>query len=368
MVIGEYISASYRNARDNPDLGRSQLHSTAQSGPEMEQGLMPKARVVDPFFWDDPDIAKLSRDERLLALGMITLLADDHGRLIAESSYLRKRIFGDDEDIGRAAVRVMRDNIISRCRNFKLYSVDNQEYIWLANWDKFQKIRWRVESKLPEYSPESEVPVDSSNICGSSTNNETSEVYREFPQTSEKCTRVGLGSVEKGSVEKTLVRQNAPHENEPASDIDNPPFETTEPGGLFAVEGKPNRPTTPGRYWFDQQHEKFYKAYWRHVGKQESRKAYEKRIRILVKGKSLSFDDASAFLMNQASIDRQKWEPTDQWDKWRKDLHPSTWLNGCRWEDEPPQASSRDSPAKPLSAWEIEKQKQRERYGEEGRA
>lgn len=110
---------------------------------------MPKPRSIDQSFWDDPDIATLTRNERLLLIGMITSCADDEGRLLADAGYLRKRVFGYDDDVSRQDVQEWRDNIDRKCRNVKLYEVAGQWYACFVNWTKHQNMRYVVASRLP---------------------------------------------------------------------------------------------------------------------------------------------------------------------------------------------------------------------------
>jgi len=148
---------------------------------------MPKPRVIDGGFFDDLDIAQLTRDERLLVIAIISKCADDYGRLIAHPAYLRKQAFGYDEDISIDDVRTMRAHILEHCRNVLLYQDNGQEYICLINWDKWQKIRYRIDSKLPPPpSIDGKLPVNSRESDAKVTVNSP---------------RVGLSSVEKGSVE-----------------------------------------------------------------------------------------------------------------------------------------------------------------------
>lgn len=88
----------------------------------------------------------------------------------------------------------------------------------------------------------------------------------------------------------------------------------------------------PPRSWFDAHHEQFYGTFWRKVGKKDSRKAYERRVRILVSG-GMDFEAATQFLLDQVKLDRLRFQDTQDWD-WRQNLHPATWLNGERWTDE----------------------------------
>jgi hypothetical protein len=91
----------------------------------------------------------------------------------------------------------------------------------------------------------------------------------------------------------------------------------------------------PPKSWYDQQHEKWYsECYWTHVGKDDSRRAFEKRVNALVISKGMTTEAAVEFLREQAVLDRWRSEANvDVW-SWRKKLHPATWLNGARWEDE----------------------------------
>jgi len=118
---------------------------------------MPKARVLEPAFWDDPAIASLTRDERLMVVGMITRLADDEGRLHADPGYIRKELFGYEDDCTKSYILQMRDSIVAKWRNIKLYEYEGQQYLWLANFVDVQKMRYPVKSKLPAFQESTEI-------------------------------------------------------------------------------------------------------------------------------------------------------------------------------------------------------------------
>lgn len=149
---------------------------------------MPKPRIVDMRFWDDPDIAKLTREERLLVVGMMTACADDEGLLMGHDAYLKKSVFGYDDDITVEDVGQWRDHIFETCRNIIPYLEDGQIYIWFRKWQCYQKIRYVVDSKLPKPTEESIAAAVSAGFCGNSREN------------AGNLRRVGLGSVEKGRV------------------------------------------------------------------------------------------------------------------------------------------------------------------------
>jgi hypothetical protein len=101
-------------------------------------------------------------------------------------------------------------------------------------------------------------------------------------------------------------------------------------------------PSSPSKAWFDDKHEDWYStAYWLRTGRNDSRRAYEKRVRALVsKGACEDFETAAEFLKTQAINDRARFESTNDWD-WRSRLHPATWLNGERWTDEAKPAATK---------------------------
>ncbi|GAI58894.1 unnamed protein product, partial [marine sediment metagenome] len=52
---------------------------------------MPRRRMLDPSFFEDIYVAKLTRDERLFLMGCIRN-SDDDGRLKAHPAYLKAEI------------------------------------------------------------------------------------------------------------------------------------------------------------------------------------------------------------------------------------------------------------------------------------
>jgi len=154
---------------------------------------MPKPRVIDSGFFDDLDVAKLTRDERLLVVAMVVACADDYGRLHASPAYLRKQAFGYDEDITIEQVASMRQHVLGHCHNVHLYEANGQEYIYFSNWAKFQKIRYKIDSKLP--APPDELSRE--------TNVEVTQDSREFTDKSAlNSPRVEKSREELGSVEQ----------------------------------------------------------------------------------------------------------------------------------------------------------------------
>ncbi len=109
------------------------------------------------------------------------------------------------------------------------------------------------------------------------------------------------------------------------------PLPLPEPS--LAVVGGKAANKHPPKSWFDENHDVFYGGYWNHTSKQDSRRAYEKRVKQLVADQGMTHDEAAAFLVGERDAYRKRFEGVESW-KWRKNLHPATWVNGEKWTDE----------------------------------
>ena len=122
---------------------------------------MPRRRMVDPFFWNDRKVGKLSRDERSLIVGCVGH-ADDEGRLEADPAYLKAMIFKYDEDLDSAVVKKLRDSCLSKMQSWPpnhpyrmvLYTSSDEEYIFFPAWGATNRPSHPTESQLPAPPPE----------------------------------------------------------------------------------------------------------------------------------------------------------------------------------------------------------------------
>lgn len=108
---------------------------------------MPRIRTIKPSFWSDDDVAGLSRDARLLLVGLISY-ADDEGRFLASTAALGGYIFPHD-DLPPSKLRRWLDEI-EDAGIVRFYSVNRREYGCLPKWQKHQKINRPAPSTLPE--------------------------------------------------------------------------------------------------------------------------------------------------------------------------------------------------------------------------
>ena len=108
---------------------------------------MPRIRTIKPSFWGDEAVADLSRDARLVLVGLISS-ADDQGRFLASHSAVAGYIFPHD-DIAPAKLRKWLDEI-EGTGIVRFYSVNRREYGAFPNWKKHQRISKPQPSALPE--------------------------------------------------------------------------------------------------------------------------------------------------------------------------------------------------------------------------
>lgn len=117
---------------------------------------MPRRRMLDPSFFDDTYVAKLTRDERLFLLGCIRN-SDDDGRLKAHPAYLKAEIFMYDGDIDLDKMQEIEQSALAKMGNWPKdnlwrmapYENSGDNYLFFPNWFAQQKPSHPTPSKLP---------------------------------------------------------------------------------------------------------------------------------------------------------------------------------------------------------------------------
>lgn len=109
----------------------------------------PRIRTLKPETWQDEKIGCVSRDARLLFVGLITL-ADDDGRFRALPSQVLGHVFPYDDDAVRKLGRWMDE--LSQVGLVVLYDVAGVQYGVLPQFGRHQKINRPSPSLIPEPS------------------------------------------------------------------------------------------------------------------------------------------------------------------------------------------------------------------------
>jgi hypothetical protein len=115
--------------------------------------------MLDPGFWEDLTIGRLSRDARLCFLGLLSH-ADDEGRVEADARYVKRAAFGFDDDLSVADVEGFLHELRAVCSNIVFYEAGGRRLAAFTNWRRYQYIQKPQPSKLPPPpAAAQEVPV-----------------------------------------------------------------------------------------------------------------------------------------------------------------------------------------------------------------
>ena len=94
---------------------------------------MARIRTIKPKFWDDIKIGRISRDARLLYIGMWTF-CDDLGVIIAEPIWLKSKIFPYDQiqiqQFEKICSELLRNGFIS------LFSYNDEKFYYLPKFSR----------------------------------------------------------------------------------------------------------------------------------------------------------------------------------------------------------------------------------------
>lgn len=106
----------------------------------------PRIRTIKPECWQDEKVGGLTRDARLLWVGLITL-ADDEGRFRAMPSLIIGHALPYDDDAHRKLPQWERE--LESAGLVQFYEVDNVRYGAIPHWHDHQKVNRPNPSKLP---------------------------------------------------------------------------------------------------------------------------------------------------------------------------------------------------------------------------
>lgn len=108
---------------------------------------MARIRTVKPTFWGSRSTAALSRDARLLTIGLISF-ADDDGRFLGSTAAINGFVFPND-DLPSSRVRKWLQEVIAT-RLIHEYECDGVRYGCFPTWHDNQVINRYTPSVLPE--------------------------------------------------------------------------------------------------------------------------------------------------------------------------------------------------------------------------
>lgn len=105
-----------------------------------------RIRSIKPEFWESESLGRVSRDARLLFIGLWTL-ADDSGRAREHSRYISGALFPYDEDANGKILPWLMELQKEGC--IQRYEVDGNHYLVIPNFLIHQRIDKPSQSKYP---------------------------------------------------------------------------------------------------------------------------------------------------------------------------------------------------------------------------
>lgn len=284
---------------------------------------MARIRSVKPEFWEDQELAeRVSRDARLLYIGLWNL-ADEHGRLRGAPVFIHGRVFPYEPDLTVADVSELLEEL-ARAGKVVKYRAAGGDYLFLPNLDKHQRLESeKVASRLPD--PE----ADDSELLPPKDLTEPRTAQEDA-----RAAQVRADESASGADESSLLYGAGSMEHDDAHRLRAVRDSTDD---TLIPAPKPTPSTAPKRAWSEKQilADPLWAAFWdAYPKKADRRKALNAWLNALKRG-------AGPELLAEASAayrDNPKRDPNYT-------LHPTTWLNGDRWNDEtvtvaPPKPSS----------------------------
>lgn len=118
---------------------------------------MARIRSIKPTFWTDEKVGLMPRAVRLTFLGLISAMADDHGRLVANARIIRGAVYPYDDDITVPEVESHIQMLVAANRVVR-YTVNGDDYLAIRHWTQHQKVDKPSKSLLPAPPPDLEPP------------------------------------------------------------------------------------------------------------------------------------------------------------------------------------------------------------------
>ncbi len=148
---------------------------------------MARIRSIKPEFWSSPKVGKVSRDARLLFIGLWNE-ADDDGRLLGQTKRLAGIIFPFDDDVESKQdeqwlVELQLAGLVVR------YSVGDAGYLSIPGFNDHQKIDKRTPSRLP---PPPTIPAEQSESPADYSGEPADHVAEHSDQSESPADKLGL--------------------------------------------------------------------------------------------------------------------------------------------------------------------------------
>ena len=116
---------------------------------------MARNRMLNPEFWLDEEVAKLSAHARLLYMGLWGICDDNYATLPNKAGWIKAQVFPyEDVNVVKLLQELENANKIIRFR------YEDNEYWHIKNFFKHQRVEKPSKPKYPEFEPQNQVLPD----------------------------------------------------------------------------------------------------------------------------------------------------------------------------------------------------------------
>jgi hypothetical protein len=112
---------------------------------------MPRSRIIKPEFWSDEKLARLSRDARLLYIGLWTA-SDDYAVVKGNPMWLRSQIFPYDK-IKIDQFKKWLNELLG-CKRLIAFEKSGENYFFIPSFLAHQKVDHPSRTRNPDPPPE----------------------------------------------------------------------------------------------------------------------------------------------------------------------------------------------------------------------
>lgn len=281
-------------------------------------------RVVREAILNSEKVNALSIEAELFYRRSMSVV-DDFGRFYAHPTLLRARVYPlKPEMYSEADI----DAFLAQCKQqglIRIYEVEGRRYLELTN---FRQRTRSPESRFP--AP----PFDDAHDGGHRGGHDGS-------RDDSRCAHVDVdGDVLTKTVDEDDKTLSASAEAGVLS-VDAPAFDTIDERASFQLS--PTADSIPKgdlteddgpEVWRERFDAWWRELAWRRDGKMDAKSALEKAVRKLARSSNTCLEDAFHELWRLTEAYLKRFRGTQEWERWRKNLLPSTFLRGERWLDE----------------------------------
>ncbi len=266
-----------------------------------------KFRKVDPRFWNDEKVRRLDSDGRLLALWLLTSSRVNRCGIVLWSPGLAS----EETGIPRNRVDTVLDTV---CSTLPWKFDQGIGVVFLVHWWRYNRPD-NVKALKGALADLHDVPR--SKVVAFLT-----QSRQDLPSTLWDCIDTVCNTVSYTVCAQEKEQEKEQEKDSGAGDVGVPPLQPRHS----------SRSRKHNDNGYCQAFEEFWKVYPRREAKKVAFESWKTAGGKIKKDRSISSEDAAAFLLDRATVfansPRAKW-PMD------KICHPATWLNQGRYDDDP---------------------------------